>query len=274
MALHGLGAKPRFDPLPVFDEIMTKDYESLPPYTTSFFPLAYATQGKAFPKDYDRKIRALMVQDEDGYLHNHIANTFHLAHYYALMGEPTPKADAMLKRVLRDQKTDGSWLLNPPARDRHATFDAVFTLMHLGKDRPECRQAARRAGDWALRCRNADGGFGHYPRQPVRRRRGLLPRRHAGDGRHARTCEGVARQRPSPGLGALACRARPAVAFGSPLNDGQGLIMHNDGRAPARAWVVTFAGTAVNLCLGILYAWSVWKANLVADPDQPARHRR
>ncbi len=32
---------------------------------------------------------------------------------------------------------------------------------------------------------------------------------------------------------------------------------------PARAWVVTFAGTAVNLCLGILYAWSVWKAALV-----------
>src|SRR3954470_15045838 len=42
------------------------------------------------------------------------------------------------------------------------------------------------------------------------------------------------------------------------------------GRAPARAWVVTFAGTAVNLCLGILYAWSVWKAHLVATPDHPA----
>ncbi len=37
---------------------------------------------------------------------------------------------------------------------------------------------------------------------------------------------------------------------------------------PARAWVVTFAGTAVNLCLGILYAWSVWKAALVpSDPS-------
>lgn len=41
-------------------------------------------------------------------------------------------------------------------------------------------------------------------------------------------------------------------------------------RAPARAWVVTFAGTAVNLCLGILYAWSVWKINLVATADHPA----
>lgn len=34
-------------------------------------------------------------------------------------------------------------------------------------------------------------------------------------------------------------------------------------KEPVRAWVVTFAGTAVNLCLGILYAWSVWKKVLV-----------
>jgi OFA family oxalate/formate antiporter-like MFS transporter len=34
-------------------------------------------------------------------------------------------------------------------------------------------------------------------------------------------------------------------------------------RVPARAWVVTFAGTAINLCLGILYAWNVWKSRLI-----------
>src|SRR5512134_3383273 len=39
--------------------------------------------------------------------------------------------------------------------------------------------------------------------------------------------------------------------------------MEQPARVPARAWVVTAAGTAVNLCLGILYAWSVWKAALV-----------
>ncbi len=33
-------------------------------------------------------------------------------------------------------------------------------------------------------------------------------------------------------------------------------------RVPSQAWVVVFAGTAVNLCLGILYAWSVWKSVL------------
>jgi len=34
-------------------------------------------------------------------------------------------------------------------------------------------------------------------------------------------------------------------------------------KVPGKAWVVTFAGTAVNLCLGILYAWSVWAAALI-----------
>jgi OFA family oxalate/formate antiporter-like MFS transporter len=45
--------------------------------------------------------------------------------------------------------------------------------------------------------------------------------------------------------------------------------MDQPSRVPLQAWVVTFAGTAVNLCLGILYAWSVWKANLVGDADHP-----
>ena len=107
-----------------------------------------------------------MVQADDGYMHNHIANTFHLAHYYALMGQPTPKAEAILKRALKDQNTNGSWLINPPARDRHATFDAVFTLVHLGKDRADCQKAVKKAAAWALSCRNADGGFGHFPGSP------------------------------------------------------------------------------------------------------------
>ena len=32
---------------------------------------------------------------------------------------------------------------------------------------------------------------------------------------------------------------------------------------PGRAWKVVFCGTAVNLCLGILYAWSVWTKALI-----------
>jgi Squalene-hopene cyclase C-terminal domain/Prenyltransferase and squalene oxidase repeat len=163
VALHALGTKPQHDPLPVFEEILKGDYKKLPAYTTSFFPLAYRCSGKEIPPEADRKIRALMQQAEDGYLHEHIAATFHAAHYYRLVGEPTPKAEAMLGRILRDQKPDGSWMLNPPARDRHGTFDAVFCLAQLGGDRPEVQKALHKAAMWALSCRNADGGFGHYP---------------------------------------------------------------------------------------------------------------
>ncbi len=165
VALRALGAKPRFDPLPVFDVVLEEDYKKLPLYMTSFFPLAYLAAGRPIPAEADRKVRALMAdaQGEDGYLHGHVAATFHAVHYYRLVGEKTPRGEAILRRVLRDQKADGSWLLNPPARDRHATFDAVFSLRHLGHDRPEVRKAVARAAGWALACRNADGGFGHFP---------------------------------------------------------------------------------------------------------------
>jgi MFS transporter, OFA family, oxalate/formate antiporter len=35
-------------------------------------------------------------------------------------------------------------------------------------------------------------------------------------------------------------------------------------KVPGKAWVVVFSGTAVNLCLGILYAWSVWTKQLIS----------
>jgi hypothetical protein len=166
VALHALGAKPKYDPLPVFEDVLNGDYKKLPLYTTSFFPLAYQCLGKPFPPEQDKKIRALMPQADDGYLDEHVAATFHLAHYYRLMNVPTPKADAIVARVLRDQKADGSWMLNPPARDRHATFDALFILAQLGQDKPEVKKAMQKAAVWALSCRNADGGFGHFPGSP------------------------------------------------------------------------------------------------------------
>jgi OFA family oxalate/formate antiporter-like MFS transporter len=51
---------------------------------------------------------------------------------------------------------------------------------------------------------------------------------------------------------------------------GEATVMDGSAKVPVRAWVVTFAGTAVNLCLGILYAWSVWKRTLTADDAHPA----
>lgn len=38
----------------------------------------------------------------------------------------------------------------------------------------------------------------------------------------------------------------------------------SQAKVPVQAWITTFAGTAINACLGILYAWSVWKAALIA----------
>ena len=163
MALRALGTKPKYDPLPVFAVVLKADYKTLPLYMTSFFPLAYLASGKEIPPEADEKIRALMVQDADGYLNEHVAATFHAAHYYRLTGRKTPRADAMVKRTLREQKADGSWLRNSPARDRHATFDAVFVLKQLGGDRDEVGDAIEKAGKWSRSCRNADGGFGHFP---------------------------------------------------------------------------------------------------------------
>jgi prenyltransferase beta subunit len=165
MALRGLGVKPKYDPLPIFDSVLKEDYRKLPLYMTSFFPLAYLCAGKAIPADADRKIKAIMVQDEDGYVHDHVASTFHAVHYYRLVGEKTPKGDRILARVLRDQKADGSWMLNSPSRDRHAGFDAAFVIRQLGKGAAS-RRALDRLAAWALSCRNDDGGFGHFPGSP------------------------------------------------------------------------------------------------------------
>src|SRR5437660_1073373 len=41
VALHALGATPWRDPVPVLAALLEGDYKALPPYTTSFFPLAY-----------------------------------------------------------------------------------------------------------------------------------------------------------------------------------------------------------------------------------------
>ncbi|HVS40542.1 MAG TPA: prenyltransferase/squalene oxidase repeat-containing protein [Gemmataceae bacterium] len=166
VALHALGVKPKYDPLPVFERTLDGDYKKLPLYTTSFFPLAYACLGKPFPAEQDQKMRALMPQADDGYLDDHVATTFHLVHYYRLIGAAVPKADAIVARTLHDQKPDGSWMLNPLARDRHAAFDAVFCLAQLDGDKPEVKKAIDRAAAWALSCRNGDGGFGHYPGSP------------------------------------------------------------------------------------------------------------
>ena len=103
-------------------------------------------------------------QKEDGYLQNHVAATFHAAHYYRLMGEPTPKDHKMIERVLNDQQEDGSWHLFEPDWDVHACFDALFILRQLGdQNDPRIKTAYKKAIQWILSCRKQDGGFTHFP---------------------------------------------------------------------------------------------------------------
>ena len=45
--------------------------------------------------------------------------------------------------------------------------------------------------------------------------------------------------------------------------------MEASTKPPAKAWGVVLAGMAINLCLGILYAWSVWKKELTGDKLHP-----
>jgi geranylgeranyl transferase type-2 subunit beta len=166
VALRALGERPDVDPTPAVERLLAGDaYQKLPWYTTSFFPLLYAALGEPFPEEARRKLVRHMErnQAEDGYLGDHVAAAFHMAHFYRVIGEPTPKAEQMVARVLRDQKPDGGWNIKEPDWDVHACFDAVFILRQLGGDGPIARGAIERGADWALRCRNADGGFGHFP---------------------------------------------------------------------------------------------------------------
>ena len=166
VALRALGQRPKIDPSKVMDRFFAgAAFKKLPWYTTSFFPLFYAALGKPFPKQYDDALRAHQLgnQTEDGYLGDHVAATFHMAHYFRLVGQPTPKAGQMVARVLRDQKSDGGWNIKDPAWDVHACFDAVFILRQLGGEVGPVRRAIEKAADWVLSCRNSDGGFGHFP---------------------------------------------------------------------------------------------------------------
>jgi geranylgeranyl transferase type-2 subunit beta len=166
VALRAFGENPSIDPTPVIERFLVRGaFRGLPWYTTSFFPLFYLALDKPFPKSFRDAIAQHMEKNQapDGYLGDHVAATFHMAHFYRLIDEPTPKAAAMVERVIHDQRSDGGWNIKEPDWDVHACFDAMFILHQLGGDHEPVRAAIRKGGEWALRCRNRDGGFGHYP---------------------------------------------------------------------------------------------------------------
>jgi len=167
-ALKILGVKPTYDPMPVIEYFFKGNrFQELPLYTTSFFALFFSAWNEKMPAYIDQKMRSYLneKQKTDGYIGNHVASTFHAAHYYRLTGRETPMAKEMVNRVLKDQKSDGSWSLNTPDYDVHAAFDALFILCQVGgKGRKrEIKQAYQSATDWILKCQNMDGGFSHFP---------------------------------------------------------------------------------------------------------------
>ncbi len=126
VALRALGQKPRKDPSGVIPRFFEKGaYRKLPWYTTSFFPLFYAALDRPFPGEYRKALADHMEknQKEDGYLGNHVAATFHMAHFFRLIGRPTPRGDAMVQRTLTDQKADGGFGHFP---GWHSDMDAVY----------------------------------------------------------------------------------------------------------------------------------------------------
>lgn len=171
VSLRIMGASPRFDPMPVIQYFFKDgEFQNLPLYTTSFFPLFFTALGKKMPDSIDSKMRDYLVreQKQHGYLQDHVAATFHAAHYFRLIGEPAPKAQPMVERVIRDQKDDGSWHLREPDWDVHACFDALYILRQLGDARDSrIREAYKKATRWILTCRKSDGGFTHFPDEPT-----------------------------------------------------------------------------------------------------------
>ncbi|MEO6829675.1 MAG: prenyltransferase/squalene oxidase repeat-containing protein, partial [Acidobacteriaceae bacterium] len=131
VSLRALGEKPRINPAKVTDRFFKeRAFTKLPWYTMSFYPLFYAALGVEFPNEYKAAIRRHLIENQaaDGYLGDHVASTFHLVHFFRLIGEPTPEAAGIVHRVLRDQQSDGGWRLKNSATDVHACFDAVFIL--------------------------------------------------------------------------------------------------------------------------------------------------
>ena len=127
VALRAFGKRPKHDSTATIEGYFASDaYKDLPWYTTSFFPLFYAALGKPFPETFKKALTEHMTshQADDGYIQEHVAATFHAAHFFRLVGEHTPKADAMVQRVLHDQKADGGWNIKSPDWDVHACFDA------------------------------------------------------------------------------------------------------------------------------------------------------
>ena len=138
VGLRALGETPDVRPTSVMDQFFEGEgFKRLPWHTTSFFPLFYAALGEPFPETYLQALQDHMIahQSADGYLGDHVAATFYMAHFFRLIGKPVPRALEMVERVLRDQTPEGGWNRHAPDWDVHACFDIDENLISMHSQR-------------------------------------------------------------------------------------------------------------------------------------------
>lgn len=144
------------------------DYRKFPPYALDFLGQFHHVVRRPFPGRQARDVsREYLKRYRDGEVAGHVASTFHYVRHALLTGQPLTQSREILRRTLALQRRDGSFN-NMPDRDWdvHATFDGCFIVRQLGARsgwRPAYARALKAAGRYALKCRNKDGGFGHFP---------------------------------------------------------------------------------------------------------------
>ena len=205
VGLRALGAEPEIDPIPSVEQLLAGDaYRKLPWYTTSFFPLLCAALGKPFPRDWRDKLAAAHGAEA-----RPATVTWAITSprpstwltFIRLIGEPTPRAEAMVARVLRDQKPDGGWNIKEPDWDVHSCFDAVFILRQLGGNEPKVKQAIARGADWSLELSQPGRRLRPLPRPAFRHGRRVLPVWHTDPGRTGSGSPARSARCPDPRLG-------------------------------------------------------------------------
>lgn len=139
-----------------------------PAFALDFFGQFFAIVKRRFPRGIARAVsRSYLEHYRDGEAYGHIASTFHFVRHARLTNVRVPFAGEILEKTFSLQRPNGSFNNMPdPDWDVHATFDGCFIIRQLGAllgQRARTSRAIKAAGKYALRCRNADGGFGHFP---------------------------------------------------------------------------------------------------------------
>ena len=97
VALRALGQRPQIDPARCrIDSSPAMRSRNCPGTRPVSFRCSTPLLGKPFPEPYDQALHDLQVrsQGEDGYLGDHVAASFHMAHYFRLIGQPDAEGGA------------------------------------------------------------------------------------------------------------------------------------------------------------------------------------